>query len=208
MKRSMVVLMAGVILAVSLITVSVASSHTEYAACLDDKGNLTSVAEGADPMKPCKADAHIVTWGVEGPEGPQGSDGPVGPQGPAVDTSELEARLAALEEPVATCFLVSGGEYSSNPSGDVFAVFSAEWANMDVGIQELIPGPPTFASGTAIFHPDRVAGTSTGNWRWTDTGEASLGRSTGQGQVSYYVGTGPILNHTIASLTIGEVDCF
>lgn len=86
---------AGLIAALLIVSGAIASGGTQYAGCLDDKGNLTNVTEGTEPLEDCGKKSRPITWNAEGPTGPQGpqgvpgvdgqdgADGEPGPQGTA-----------------------------------------------------------------------------------------------------------------------------
>ncbi|MDX1461107.1 MAG: hypothetical protein R3348_08630, partial [Xanthomonadales bacterium] len=50
--------------------------------CLDEKGDLTEVAVGSEPLGECGKKGRPVSWNAVGPQGPQGEPGPQGEQGP------------------------------------------------------------------------------------------------------------------------------
>ena len=62
---------------------------TTFTACLDrEKGELSNVSTGPDPVETCKKDETIVSWNSLGPPGPVG---PAGPQGePGQDGADGE----------------------------------------------------------------------------------------------------------------------
>lgn len=81
--RNLMVLAAATGLVAALLVVSgaVASGSTQYTGCLDDKGNLTNVTEGTEPLEDCGKKGRVVTWNSEGPPGPQGPQGVPGVDG-------------------------------------------------------------------------------------------------------------------------------
>lgn len=102
----------GLIAALMIVTGAIAANDTTYAGCLDDKGNLTDVAEGTEPLEDCDKKSRPITWNAEGPQGPQGvpgidgqdgADGEPGPQG----SSGADGRDGTDGEP---CTVVDDGE--------------------------------------------------------------------------------------------------
>lgn len=82
MRRFLVssVVVAAMFVAAAAV-MAVADNGDTFTACLDEKGRLTQVAEGTEPVDICKKDARVVSWSAEGPQGPPGVDGIEGPPG-------------------------------------------------------------------------------------------------------------------------------
>jgi len=53
-----------------------------YTGCLNDKGALSKVAVGAEPVGPCDKSQQLARWSQQGPQGKPGAQGEPGPRGP------------------------------------------------------------------------------------------------------------------------------
>jgi len=111
------------------------SAGTELAGCLATNGQLSNVAIGSAPSRPCGSRETQISWNQTGPEGPAGPTGPRGEQGiPGPSGASLGIRLAMAGAAVTTVFpdstLVGTAEL---PAGSFLVI-----AKVDVQGRELV----------------------------------------------------------------------
>jgi len=120
-----------------VLTLPLSAQAMEISACVDNKGDITDVTVDGIPV--CKQDEQVVTWNAIGPQGPQGPEGPMGPIGPVgppgadADTSELEARIAAIEDhlfPTEACYQDGWLKDYSLATQKLYVNFSMSWENV------------------------------------------------------------------------------
>ena len=57
------------------------AASVTYTGCLSMEGELSKVAEGAEPLGPCDKSSQLAWWNQQGPQGEQGEAGEPGPVG-------------------------------------------------------------------------------------------------------------------------------